>query len=66
VGCQGIGIDFCIFYSWCDCKARGGIMKRNKEKKQTREVTKEDYPKTFNLLKELEELLNDKEDYFQW
>jgi hypothetical protein len=37
-------------------------MKKSKAK-QTREVTKEDYPRTFNLLKDLEELLNDKEDY---
>jgi hypothetical protein len=37
-------------------------MKKEKVK-QTREVTKEDYPKTFNLLRELEELLKDREDY---
>jgi hypothetical protein len=37
-------------------------MKKNKEK-QPRELRKEDYPKTFQLLKDLEDLLNDKEDY---
>jgi len=34
--------------------------------KQTKELQKEDYPRTFVLLKELEDLLNDKEEYTQW
>ena len=36
-----------------------------KIKKQS-EIKKEDYPKTYNLLQELEELLNDKEEYPKW
>jgi hypothetical protein len=36
-----------------------------KTKRQT-EIKKEDYPKTFQLLKDLEELVNDKEEYPQW
>lgn len=37
-------------------------MKKNR-KKLPKEFNKEDYPKTFILLKELEELLNDREEY---
>jgi len=34
--------------------------------KQAKELDKKDYPRTFQLLKDLEELLNDKEEYPQW
>jgi hypothetical protein len=38
-----------------------------KVKKQSREVIKEDYPKTFQLLKDLEDLLKDPDsEYPQW
>jgi hypothetical protein len=37
-----------------------------KKIKQTKELNQEDYPKTFQLLKELAELLSDEEDYSQW
>ena len=38
-----------------------------KKAKKKPEIKKEDYPKTFNLLKELEELLNDSnEEYPKW
>jgi hypothetical protein len=41
-------------------------MKKNKEPK-SKGLKKEDYPKTFNLLKDLEELLNESnEEYPQW
>jgi hypothetical protein len=41
-------------------------MKKVKEKKN-KEIRKEDYPKTFILLKELEELLQDPdEEYPKW
>jgi hypothetical protein len=34
--------------------------------KQAKELDEKDYPRTFQLLKDLEELLNDKEEYTQW
>lgn len=40
-------------------------MKKGKEK-TNKELKKEDYPKTFQLLKDLEELLEDREEYPQW
>lgn len=39
-------------------------MKKTKRKKP--ELKKEDYPKTFQLLKDLEELLKDPEEYDKW
>lgn len=41
-------------------------MKKSKIK-QTKELKKEDYPKTFQLLKDLEELLSESnEEYPKW
>ena len=40
-------------------------MKKSKIK-QVKELNQKDYPKTFQLLKDLEDLLNDKEEYPQW
>ena len=40
-------------------------MKKPKAK-QVKELKKENYPKTFQLLKDLEELLNDREEYEKW
>jgi hypothetical protein len=36
-----------------------------KDKKQSG-IKKEDYPKTYILLKDLEELVNDREEYPKW